>query len=234
MGSPSVVLGGLLHLHQDPRRDLRRGHLLAVDLHPGIAVVRRDDLEGGDVGVALDDAVLILAPDQALDGKQGVLGIGNRLALGGLAHQDLAVVAKRHHRGGGAAALGVLDDASLPALHNGDAGIGRAEVNTDYLCHCRLSPFVSESCLAGPNTNKTNHVSKRLGFIDGARGRLFKPIRRSCPNCPRPPRPGRKPRPAPGAAGGHSTDTPSGTPSPPCWAPRPGPAGWTWLDDVPG
>ena len=41
-----IVLGGLLHLLQHPRRDLRRRHLLAAHLDPGVAVVGLDDLVG--------------------------------------------------------------------------------------------------------------------------------------------------------------------------------------------
>ena len=48
-----VVLGGLLHLHEDARRDLRRGHLLAADLDPGVAVVGLDDLVGHQADVLL-------------------------------------------------------------------------------------------------------------------------------------------------------------------------------------
>ena len=36
-----IVLGGLLHLHQHARGDLRRRHLLALHLDPGVAVVGR-------------------------------------------------------------------------------------------------------------------------------------------------------------------------------------------------
>jgi hypothetical protein len=74
-GLAEVVLGGLLHLLQDLRRDLRRGHLLAVDLDPGVAVVGLDDLVGHHVLVLGTTWSLNLAADQALDREQGVVGL---------------------------------------------------------------------------------------------------------------------------------------------------------------
>jgi hypothetical protein len=53
-GLAEIVLGGLLHLLQHLRRDLRRRHLLALDLDPGVTVVRLDDLVGHHVLVLLD------------------------------------------------------------------------------------------------------------------------------------------------------------------------------------
>src|SRR4029077_19490988 len=130
-----IVLGGLLHFHEHARRDLRRRHLLALHLDPGVTVVRARDLVGDHLDVPPYHLVLELAADEALDGEQGVLGIGHRLALGGLAHHHLAVLGKGDDRGGGAITLAVLDHPGLAALHDGHARVGRAEVDTDYLCH---------------------------------------------------------------------------------------------------
>src|SRR5690606_3785089 len=41
-----VVFGGLLHLLENFRGNLRRGHLLAIHFHPGVGVVGLDDLVG--------------------------------------------------------------------------------------------------------------------------------------------------------------------------------------------
>jgi hypothetical protein len=84
-GLAQVRLGGLLHLHQHVRRDLRRRHLLAVrGRHPGVAVVVPDDLVGHEVDVLLHLGVRELAADQALHGRERVARIGDGLALGGL------------------------------------------------------------------------------------------------------------------------------------------------------
>ena len=63
------------------------------------------------------------------------LGIGDRLALGRLADEPLAVVREGDDRGRGAHALGVLDDFRRLAFHDGDARIGGAEVDADDLAH---------------------------------------------------------------------------------------------------
>jgi len=134
-GLAQVVLGGLAHLLQHLRRHLRRGHLLAVDVDPGVAVVGPDDLVRDHLLVLGDHVVLEATPDQALDGEQRVARVGDRLALGGLAHQHLAVAAEGDDAGRGAITLGVLDHLRLVALHDGDAGVGGAEVDADDLSH---------------------------------------------------------------------------------------------------
>jgi hypothetical protein len=56
-----------------------------------------------------DRRIVVAAADQALDREQGVLGVGDRLALGRLADETLAVVGERDHGRRRARALGVLD-----------------------------------------------------------------------------------------------------------------------------
>ena len=134
-GAAEVVLGRLLHLLEDLGRDLRGGHLASVDLHPGVPVVRLDDLVGHHPLVLRDHLVVIAAADQTLDGEQGVLRVGDRLALRGLAHHDLVVTGVGDDGGRGAVALGVLDDLDAVALHDGHTGVGGAKVDTDDLSH---------------------------------------------------------------------------------------------------
>jgi len=62
-------------------------------------------------------------------------GIGDGLALGRGAHQHFAVLGPGDDGGGGAIALAVFDDAGLAAFHDGDAGIGGAQVDADDLAH---------------------------------------------------------------------------------------------------
>ncbi len=165
-----VVLGGLLHLHEHARRDLRRRHLLALHLDPGVAVVGLDDLVGHHADVLLHHLVVELAADQALDREQRVLRIGDRLALGGLADQHLVVLGEGDDRRRGAVALAVLDHARLAAFHDGDAGVGRAEVDADYLCHGRHS---AEKTLEEEGCS--------YGHFLGMAGRAFKGQRRLQP-----------------------------------------------------
>ena len=131
-----IVLGGLLHLLQDEGGNLLRAVLLALRLDPGVAVGALDDLVGHHALVLLGDRVVVAPADQPLDGEQGVLRIGHRLALGRLADQPLAGVGEGDDRRRRARAFGVLDDANVLAFHDGDAGVRRAEVDADYFAHC--------------------------------------------------------------------------------------------------
>jgi hypothetical protein len=72
------------------------------------------------------------AADQALDREDGVFRIGDGLALGRLADETLAVVREGDDGRRRARAFRILDDLRLAAFHDSDAGVGRAEVDTDY------------------------------------------------------------------------------------------------------
>ena len=134
-----VILRRLLHLLQYLGGNLRRRHLLAVHFHPGIAIVRLDDLVGDHFNVPLHHRVIELAADESLDGEQGVVGIGHRLALGGLADQHLALLGVSHDGRCGAITLGVLDNLGLVALHDGDTGVGGTQVDANNSAHLRFS-----------------------------------------------------------------------------------------------
>ena len=64
-------------------------YFLPRDLDPGVAVVGAHDLVGDEALVLLDHRVVVAAADQALDGEEGVFGIGDGLALRGMADQSL-------------------------------------------------------------------------------------------------------------------------------------------------
>jgi len=130
-----IVLGGLFHLAQHLRGNLLRRDSLAAHLHPGVAVFGLEDLERHEVDVLLDLFFLEAAADQALDRVERVFGVGHGLALCGRADQDLPVLHVGDGRWRGARALGVDDHLGLAALHDGHAGVGRAEVDSDYLSH---------------------------------------------------------------------------------------------------
>src|SRR5665213_3614885 len=85
-----IGLGGFLHLLQDEGADLGGSVFLAAAFDPGVAVVARHDLEGDELHLLLDHRVDHAPADQALDAVKGVLGVGDRLALGGLAAEALA------------------------------------------------------------------------------------------------------------------------------------------------
>ena len=119
-GVAQVGLGVSLELLQRAGRDLLAGVVLAVDVD-------------GPVGA-----------DVALDRADGAIGVGDGLALGHLADQDLAVLGEGDDGRGGAGALAVGDHHRVAGLEHGDDGVGGAEVDSDGLGHgvasseCRL------------------------------------------------------------------------------------------------
>ena len=117
-----VALGVALQLHEDAGADLLRLVRLAVDV----------DLPVG-AHVALDRA------DRAI-------GVGDRLALGDLADEDLAGLGEGDDRRGGAGAFGVGDDGGLARLEHRDDGVGGAEIDADGLGHGLLLGFAVDSC----------------------------------------------------------------------------------------
>ena len=130
-----IVFSGLFHLGQHARRHFRRGHVLTLGLDPSVAVIGGHDLVRHHVDVALYDLVLELAADEALDGKQRVGRIGDGLTLGRLTHHHLTIFGESDDGRRGAVTLAVLENPCLATFHDGDAGIGRAQVDTDNSAH---------------------------------------------------------------------------------------------------
>ena len=112
-------LGVALQLHQDAGADLLRRVLLAVDVArlPALAHLR-------------------------LDAAEGAIGVGDRLALGDLADEDLAGLAEGDDRRRGALPLGVGDDDRVTRLEDRDDRVGGAEVDSDCSCHGVGAPCV--------------------------------------------------------------------------------------------
>src|SRR4029077_3957785 len=102
---------------------------------PGVAVRCLDDLVGDELLVLLHHRVVIAAADEALDGEEGPLGIGHRLALGRLANEALAIVSEGNDRRRRPHAFGILDHFRRFAIHYGDARIRGAEIDPNDLSH---------------------------------------------------------------------------------------------------
>ena len=83
------------------------------------------------------------AADEALGGEDGVLGVGDGLAFGGLADEALAGLGESHDGRRGAGAFGVVEHHRLAAFHDGHAGIGGAQVNAENTTHADL---ISRAC----------------------------------------------------------------------------------------
>ena len=135
-----VALGRLLQLAEDQRRDLRRGLLLAAGLDLDVVAGAADDLVGDHLLLVLDLAVP--AAHEPLDRVDGAPGVGDRLPLGRLADQGLALAGEGHHRGGDPAPLLVGDHRHVAAFHHRDDAVGGPQVDADDLlafCHVDVS-----------------------------------------------------------------------------------------------
>ena len=106
-----VRLGVALQLAEDAGGDLLRGVGLAVDV---------DRPVGAHV---------------ALHRADRAIGVGDRLALGDLADEDLAGLRERDDRRGRAGAFGVGDDGRFAGLQDRNDRVGGAEVDADSLGH---------------------------------------------------------------------------------------------------
>ena len=124
-----VGLGVGLHLAEDHRGNLLRSELLGLaarlDLDVGVAILALDDLERIVLRLLADLGEL--AADEALGGEDGVLRVGDRLALGGLAHETFVGFGKSDHGGRRAGAFRVGNHDRLATFHDRHARIGGAQ-----------------------------------------------------------------------------------------------------------
>ena len=128
-----VGLGGFLELAQHHGGNFRRGHLLALRVHAGIAVLTGDDLIRYKSGLFAH--FVKPASHEALDRIDGILGVGHGLPLGHLTDQTFAAFGKADNRRCRAPTFLVGDDDGLAAFHHGDDGVGRAQVNANDFAH---------------------------------------------------------------------------------------------------
>ena len=127
-----VVFGGLLHLLKHHGRDFLRRIVAAVDGHAGeSAIVHHLIRHATDFFVYLLEGFT----HEALDGVHRAFGVGDGLALGGVAHFTLAVADESHDRRCGALAFAVGDNNRFATFKNRYARICRTEVNTNNLSH---------------------------------------------------------------------------------------------------
>lgn len=106
-----VGLGVALQLLQDEGAHLLRVEVLAIQVD------------------------LPVSAHVALDGADGAVHVRDRLALGHLADEDLAVLGEGDDGRRGPGALGVGDDGGLAAFQNADDGVSGAQVDADRTCH---------------------------------------------------------------------------------------------------
>jgi len=75
--------------------------------------------------------VVELPTNQTLEGKDGVLRVHNCLSFSRQSNKTLAMLGERDDGGRCPCSFRVLDDAGSLALHDGDARVGRSQVNAD-------------------------------------------------------------------------------------------------------
>ena len=130
-----IVFRRLLQLLQNHRRDLRRGKLLALrhDRHVVAVALNliRDHLQ-------LFADFVIAASHEPLDRVNRVLGIGDGLPLGDLPHQPFAGLGESDDRRRSPSTFFIRYNFRLSTLHNRDAGVGGAKVNSNNLSHKRI------------------------------------------------------------------------------------------------
>ena len=81
--------------------------------------------------VVLHLLVAELPTNQTLEGKDGILRVHNSLSLSRQADKTLAMLGERDDGGRCPCTLRVLDNTGSLALHDGDARVCRAQVDTD-------------------------------------------------------------------------------------------------------
>ena len=106
---------------------------MPVDLDHVAAILALDHVVSD--GRALRLGLVIVATDETLDGRDGVLGVGDGLVLSRLADDSLAILAETDNGRSGAVTFRVDDDRGLAALENRHGRVGRAKVNTNNLAH---------------------------------------------------------------------------------------------------
>ena len=75
-----------------------------------------NDLVGDKLLVLFHHRIIVSAADQALDGKDRILGVGHGLTLCRLPDEEISpILGERHDGWGGATAFGVLNDVPWPA-----------------------------------------------------------------------------------------------------------------------
>ena len=92
-----------------------------------------DDLEGDHLHLVRH--FVVAAAHETLDGEDGVLGVGDGLAFGHLAHQPFPALGECDDRGGSTRTLLIWNDFWFAAFHNGDARIGSSEIDSDDFSH---------------------------------------------------------------------------------------------------
>ena len=126
-----------LEFCENHRADFWRGValLLTVDGHLDVSVA----VGGFDhcVGYAVEFILhfIELASHEAFDRENGVLWVGDGLSFCSLADEAFAIFGEGDDGGCGTRAFAVLEDDGFAAFHDGHAGVGGAEIDSEDFSH---------------------------------------------------------------------------------------------------
>ena len=141
-GLAEIAFCVLFHLLQDEGADLARRIFGSPAFDPGVAVLAFDDAIGNEFHIPLRLFVLKAASNEALDGEECALRIGDRLAFRRMSDEAFIRFSECNHRRRRPEAFRTFDDLRLRPFHYGDARIRRTQVDTDYFAHL-LNLFLS-------------------------------------------------------------------------------------------
>ena len=89
--------------------------------------------------VVLNLLVAELLTNQTLESEDSVLQVHNCLSLSRQTNKTLAMLGECDDRGCSPSSFCILDDMGSLALHDGDARVGRAQVNTNNWTYKNVS-----------------------------------------------------------------------------------------------
>ena len=104
---------------------------------------------------------------EALDRVDGAARVGDRLPLGRVADQPIALVGEGHHAGRQAVAFLIGDDLDLAAFHDRHDRVRRAQVDADDFFFCHLVVLLSER----PSTSACSRRKLSAAVVCSARDR---------------------------------------------------------------
>ena len=134
-----MLLGPVLELLQDERRDLRRRELSIADTQPDDTAGITGDPKPQELRIV--DHVLHATAHEPLHRVHRPCGSGEEASLGLAADEHRAGLVERHDRRHERVAGGVADHDRLPALCVGYEAVGGAEIDADNFTHGLRSSY---------------------------------------------------------------------------------------------
>jgi len=130
-GMSKIRLSGFLHFHQNEGSNLLRRVLLTSGFNPGISISSSNNFVGEVLEIFLGGLVIEASSNESFTGENCVFGISDGLSLGRDTNEALVVVGESDGGGRGPLTLRIFNNLSIVSLHDGDAGVGGAQINSD-------------------------------------------------------------------------------------------------------